>query len=220
MANSKQFRHVVLIHGAWSTSTGFNYIKEHLEANKWVSGITTVNYDARYSTMNEIIANVEEILDSLDTPTVIVGHSLGGVIALAVANHTKVVGVLTLAAPVGGIEINKWFRRMFDFFAATRSPILADICSDSDFMTWLYHELEMINFEVNHGRSDKKLDLTMLIATQGYNPSIMEPSDGVLTILCQEDNIPQWAETIRVPVNHSEILQSPVSLQALEKLLS
>lgn len=215
MANSKQFRHVVLIHGAWSTSTGFNYIKEHLEANKWVSGVTTVNYDARYSTMNEIIANVEGILDSLDTPTVIVGHSLGGVIALAVANHPRVVGVLTLAAPTGGIEINKWFRRMFDFFAATRSPILADICSDSDFMTWLYVELEN-----TYIRRSPSVKLTMLLATQGYNPSIMEPSDGVLTIRCQEDKIPIWAETIRVPVNHSEILQSPVSLQALEKLLS
>lgn len=203
--------HVLLIHGAWSTSTGFNYIHSFLRNTPGIGRITLMNYDARYSTMDEIVAHGEKILNDLNEKTIIIGHSLGGIIALALAKHKTVASVLTLAAPIGGIEVNKWFRRIFDFFSATRAPVLSDIVKDSDFMKKLHHTL--------NSSDSRKTALIMLIAGEGYNPSIMEPSDGVLTIRSQEDCIPYWADKRILKTNHSEILQFPDTINAIKELV-
>lgn len=212
--NNKKYD-ILIIHGAWSTPIGFNYIKLFLDKNPNVDKIVEANYDAKYSTMNEILSFTEGTLDNFKNPVIIIGHSLGGVVALANIDNPKVVGVLTLAAPIGGIEINRFFKKLFDFFSATRAPVLSDIVSGSNFMVDLKHKLE----DCYITRSPS-VNLVMMIASEGYNPSILEPSDGVLTIRCQEEGIPMWSEKVLVPVNHSEILQSPRVLEKLGEMLS
>jgi predicted alpha/beta hydrolase family esterase len=89
---------VVFIHGASSTPRSFAYLKHRLE----VVGAVDVAYDDA-KPAEEVVDELVQALEPSPAPATLIGHSLGGVIAVAAAQRSsKVDRVVTLASPLGG----------------------------------------------------------------------------------------------------------------------
>ena len=87
----KPTRHMVLIHGAWQGSWAFSAWTPLLQAKGWnVTAVNLPGNDAstdgeRHAHLDGYTAHVQRILESLDGPAVVVGHSGGGITASQVA---------------------------------------------------------------------------------------------------------------------------------------
>jgi len=58
------------------------------------------------------------------------------------------------------------------------------------------------------------------ITTRGFNPMIYAQNDGVITLAAQRAWTPPGAVVLEDPHNHSEILQSPLTIFSIEKALT
>ena len=168
---------IVAIHGAWSGPVSFNYLRSAVHA-RW----TAVHYDP-------LSANIDSILDRVTTdirePCWLVGHSLGGIVALRLHDHPMVQGIVTIASPLAGLRLNLMQKVM------SLSGILAEIATDSRCIRTM-HAATYVK-PVQH-----------LIATVGFNPFIYEPNDGVLPLKSQTG----WScgPVAEIATNHYEIM--------------
>jgi len=186
---------VWFIHGANASPISFSAIQDKLHDFDEFHGTEFVN--VRYDCQDPIASTVEIIADSLpsDRPIYLVGHSLGGVIAVAVSQRIKhfelnknIQGVITLASPLGG-------------------------CEGADYLQWLfphYHLFKNISTK-NRVVNDIKavgavVPTTCFITTSGNNPIYPEANDGVVTVNSQRSL--KGAKKIEVPFNHFEVLLS------------
>jgi pimeloyl-ACP methyl ester carboxylesterase len=183
------------IHGANATPTSFSAIQTKLHEFEEMDGTEFVN--VRYDCQDPIASTVEIIADSLpsDRPIYLIGHSLGGVLAVAVSQRVKhfelgkdIKGVITMASPIGG-------------------------CEGADYLQWLfphYHLFKNIstkNRVVNDIKAVGAVVPTLnFITTSGNNPIYPESNDGVVTVNSQRAL--RRAKKIEVPFNHFEVLLS------------
>jgi esterase/lipase len=197
-------RNVMMIHGAWSSRDSFNHITKMIEMylESYVRHIIYLEYNPNNESVYDAVQKANKELSSDDTETLVIGHSLGGLIALHVSDHKNCYRVITMASPLSGIKINRMFRP----FLYARAPILADIAPDSDFVRGLKKKTY-----------EKRVD--SLITTRGYNPLMTEKSDGVVSIETQEAWLPSTAVATYVSNNHYEILQSDQAFSAIRKAL-
>lgn len=202
MKNKK--RNVMFIHGAWSSCQGFNYLSNlidtHLDSK--IRHTIFFEYNPIKEAMEQIINRAYKELDKDDTETLVVGHSLGGLIALSVMDHPNCYQVVTMASPLSGIKIEK----IFQPFIYARAPILAELAPESTFIRGL-------------AKKSYKKRVDCIITTKGFNPIMLEKSDGVVTIHSQERWLPDTAITTYVSNNHYEILQSDQALTTIKKTL-
>jgi pimeloyl-ACP methyl ester carboxylesterase len=86
---------IVLVHGAWDNSTGWNDVVEQLQQHGYpviapANPLRALASDAEY---------VSSILDTIEGPVVLVGHSYGGtVITNAAVGHSNVKALVYIAA--------------------------------------------------------------------------------------------------------------------------
>jgi pimeloyl-ACP methyl ester carboxylesterase len=107
-------KHVVLIHGTWGR--GDTLADAHREFS--VRGYTVHTPTLRYHdlprdvgaamigplSVRDYADDVSELVDSLDSPPLVVGHSLGGLVAQLVAARTRHAGLVAATpAPAAGI---------------------------------------------------------------------------------------------------------------------
>lgn len=188
-------KHLLFIHGAWSTKYSFNYLIESIKKDHHVDehiiGIHHLEYDSVSENLSQLTARARKMLAKIEGEVIIVGHSLGGLIALALANMTNVSHILTASAPLSGVHIYKLFQPLLIF----RAPFLVDAAPGSNFI----HDLK---------RTTYKMPVDIIVSTKGYNPAIVEPSDGVVTIETQKKWVPDHATITMVEANHHEILQA------------
>ena len=84
-------KHMVLIHGAWQGSWAFSAWAPLLQAEGWnviavnLPGNDAASEDESHAHLAGYTAHVQRILESLDGPAVVVGHSGGGMTASQVA---------------------------------------------------------------------------------------------------------------------------------------
>jgi hypothetical protein len=184
------------IHGANATPLSFISMKARLEKDdRMPSAFTFVN--VLYDCQEPISDVVETIANKLPEgiPLYIVGPSLGGVLATAVAQRVKhfelkkdIRGVITLAAPLGG-------------------------CEGADYLQWLfphYHLFKNISTK-NRLINDMKavgavVPTLSFITTSGNNPVYPEANDGVVTVNSQRSL--RGTKKIEVAHNHFEVLLS------------
>lgn len=186
------------IHGAWSSPACFNYLKDKINT-KYET--TDFSYDCQNSRLEEIVHSASELLYQTTRPgeqVVVVGHSLGGLVALALEKEPKVSRVVTIASPLKGIRMN----RIVAEFLAYRAPILRHLVCGSSFLNKLHSD-----------HYTKPLDV--IVATRGFNPMIGEPNDGVLTIDCQEGWVPPTARLSYIPATHFDVLQHEETVKQL-----
>ncbi|RYD62756.1 MAG: alpha/beta fold hydrolase [Verrucomicrobiaceae bacterium] len=169
------------IHGLQSTHRSFNFLKSKFPEHEYVD----VMYDANES-MIRLVETLVARIESQDRPLILVGHSLGGVIAAAVATRTtKVTKVATLSSPFGGSKVASLLRWM------CMSPSLDNIHPHSALMNDIR-------------RSRVRQPTLSVVTTGGSTPLIGEDNDGVVTVASQKEiKGPIFFER---DVNHFEVL--------------
>ena len=182
---------VVAIHGAWSTSTSFNHLRGQIPAD-W----DTVDYDHATDGMWDIIRKADA---NISNPSVVIGHSLGGIAALHVHDNPLVRGIITLASPLAGLELN-----LLQIYLS-RSKLIAQIAND----THLIRDMK---------RREYPKPVLHLVANRGFNPFIYEDSDGVLPRKIQTG----WhcGEVVSIETNHYEILHHPDTVRSIGNFLA
>lgn len=155
------------------------------------------DYSKKTSDLSAIIA---ECNLKIKEPVHVVGHSLGGIIAMYMYNNSNVKSITTLASPIGGIDFHFWTNLMLP-----NNCFLHDISKHSGIITG-----------INYGKRGNKKPINHLVATKGFSPYIHEQNDGVLTVRSQVMNTVN--PIIEVPTNHHEILQHSKTVDFLNTL--
>ncbi len=85
---------IVLTHGAFHGSWCFEPLVAELEGR----GVTTALVDLPLTDLTEDAAAVTAVLDSIDGPVILLGHSYGGAVVTVAGNHRSVERLVYLAA--------------------------------------------------------------------------------------------------------------------------
>lgn len=175
---------IVYVHGAHASPTSFAWIKRGLPAHKVV--------DVAYSCDRSVDRVVDDVTARLTLergPVVLMGHSLGGVIAASVAQRVPehVSKVVTMSAPFGGVRVASVLRWVVP------APLFDDIHPRSPLLRRLHaHPIPA--------------PVMAIVTTEGGTPLITEANDGVVAVESQEA-LPGVNYT-RLPLNHFEVLLS------------
>jgi pimeloyl-ACP methyl ester carboxylesterase len=106
--------HVVLIHGTWGRGSHFHAARAAFEERGFTVHTPTLRHhelplqegSAQIATLSltDYADDLVEICESLDSPPIILGHSLGGLLAQLVAARTEHAGLIGVCpAPAAGI---------------------------------------------------------------------------------------------------------------------
>jgi pimeloyl-ACP methyl ester carboxylesterase len=106
----KKIKNVVLVHGAFSDGSGFKGL--YWELTRQGYNVTVVQNPL--TSLEDDVLATETILDRLDGPTVLAGHSWGGVVITEAGNHRNVAALVYIAAfqPDNGETAQQWFETM------------------------------------------------------------------------------------------------------------
>jgi len=93
MARNKPFN-VVLVHGGFVDGSGWKRVYETLKRDGY--SVSVVQNPT--TSLADDVAATQLVLDAQDSPSVLVGHSYGGVVITEAGNHRNVVGLVYIAA--------------------------------------------------------------------------------------------------------------------------
>lgn len=193
MIKNKNKKDLLLIHGAWSSKTIFNYLSDKLEQKcKSLGDVYHGEYCINSCSVDVISSRLYHTLELAKRDVVIVAHSMGGLLALDLECHPKVASIITVASPLDGLDLHKFIQ----MFLTYRSPNMADV-------------LRMSNYVNKIQNKEYTKPIKCVITTEGYNPAWYEKSDGVVTINSQKRWTPPNATLHYMQYNHHEIVQSP-----------
>jgi pimeloyl-ACP methyl ester carboxylesterase len=85
---------IVLVHGSGGTPATWSSVVPLLEQR----GISVAVADNPSQSLREDEATVRTLIDGVDGPVVLVGHSYGGAVITAAGTHSRVVGLVYIAA--------------------------------------------------------------------------------------------------------------------------
>lgn len=100
-----QVQNIVLVHGAFVDGSGWRGVYDRLTAD----GFNVRVSQHSTATLDGDVAAVHAILDALDGPAILAGHSYGGVVITEAGRHEKVAGLVyvTAFAPDAGESVEK-----------------------------------------------------------------------------------------------------------------
>ena len=109
-AQTMKVKNVVLVHGAFADGSGWKGIYEILTKKGY--NVTIVQNPL--SSLEDDVAATNLVLDQQDGPVILVGHSWGGSVITQAGVHSKVVGLVYVAAfqPDLGESPFTWFSSM------------------------------------------------------------------------------------------------------------
>lgn len=176
---------ILYIHGAGASSKSFNWLLEKLpkhdpiffEYSTDVSVKTAVENFHRMMNSYNLVCGYE--------PTIVIGHSLGGIIATACANNPQITKLVTLCAPFGGIKHTELLS-MFSF-----EPLFHDLRNHGPLLT----SIRNTPIQKPH---------LAIVGTKGL-PFMTEANDGAVTLASQ---MAFNVDYKMIPVNHFEVLLS------------
>ena len=107
-ANAQTVKNVVLVHGAFADGSGYKGVYEALTKQGY--HVTVVQNPL--TSLEDDVTATKLALDAQDGPTILVGHSWGGVVITQAGNHPKVAGLVYIAAfqPDNGESAFTWFQ--------------------------------------------------------------------------------------------------------------
>ena len=94
MSTGPEVRNVVLVHGGFVDGSGWQGVYDHLTADGYRVAVVQ---NPTISLAGDVAAT-HQVLDGLDGPAVLVGHSYGGVVITEAGNHPNVVALAYIAA--------------------------------------------------------------------------------------------------------------------------
>jgi pimeloyl-ACP methyl ester carboxylesterase len=185
---------ICYIHGLNSSHNSFSYME------KEVGGVAKIDYKS-YQPLELSIAQVEKQLPK-DQPLILIGHSLGGVIALEIALNKQhdVQKVVTISAPLGGSRFAFWAQYFFGGL-----PVLSDLTPYSALITRFTIETP-------------DCPVLSIISTGGALPFSPEPNDSVVSIASQKAL--KYTKKVEVKANHFEVLMHDKTFEAVRKFIS
>lgn len=158
-----------------------------------------VDYENITNDLNCVIQRIKACYANTTDHYHLVGHSLGGIIALSLSNEPWVKSITTIATPLGGLDINPMQSII------CRSSFLGEIASYSV----LIQELSLRSYvpKVQHIHS-----------ISGFSPWTLEKSDGVINLSSQR----RWSagEIHEVSANHHEIMMMPKTALLLNSFMN
>jgi pimeloyl-ACP methyl ester carboxylesterase len=140
---------IFAIHGAFSTPTIFNYARHKIKGHEW----QMFDYS---NDINDFQRVCETAMYAIDEPVHVIGHSMGGMIALFLAGHYQVQSITTIASPLDGLDVSMAQQYM------SRSSFIRDL-----------HQ-QAYPMPVQH-----------IITTRGFNPYMFDENDGVVSLTSQ-----------------------------------
>lgn len=174
---------ILFIHGAGSSENSFNYIKSKLSTkdNLWC-----YSYDMNNSDIKQNIKEINSFINTKNKEIMVVGHSLGGILALGVVDNINVKKILTISAPLGGMLVAGIYGWV------TTHSMCKDLMPHSNVLTSIKRIVKQSN-----------KPHTAIITTQG-TPFFHEENDGVVLVNSQM----AWdtPEYIKISLNHFEVL--------------
>ena len=183
---------IYFIHGLNSSSYSFAYISKELDPlNK-----TRINYNSCQSLTESVIQVAKQL--PRNEEIILVGHSLGGVIALLIAqagNHT-IKKVCTISAPLGGSKaavFARWFAKI---------PVLNDITPRAPLIRLL-------------STKEAPCPVLSIVSTGGGLATSPEPNDSVVTVASQRA-VP-YSKKVEIKANHFEVLMRDEVVQHIRK---
>jgi pimeloyl-ACP methyl ester carboxylesterase len=185
---------ILFIHGAGASNRSFNWISDHLPKFSH----SYFSYDMN-SNITECINRVNKQISDHDVPTIVVGHSLGGLMAAGVCDHPLIKKVVTMSTPLGGILSAGLYGLM------NSQPMFRDLLPYS---TVLY-DIKSRNIK---NRKPHKAFIT----THGL-PIVSEANDGVVMVSSQM----AWETPIyeKFNLNHFEVLMDKEILSQINKFI-
>lgn len=94
LAQDIGIKNIVLVHGAWADGSGWRPIYEILKAD----GYNVRIVQNPLTSLEADVAATDRVLDRLDGPAILVGHSYGGAVISEAGDHDKVVGLVYVQA--------------------------------------------------------------------------------------------------------------------------
>jgi pimeloyl-ACP methyl ester carboxylesterase len=186
--------HTVLIHGLNSSSRSFAWLGPRLPGD-----VVAVDYRS-HQPLAKSVAQVRRQLPA--GPLVLVGHSLGGVIALTLARELgpdRVHAVATVSSPVAGSRAASALSWM-----PGAPAVLSDISPSAPAIRAL--------------RAGAPCPVLSVVSTSGGLPTTPEPNDSVVTVASQAAC--PGARLVRVRANHFEVLMADETAAALARFTS
>lgn len=92
--NSLNVKNIVLVHGAWADGSSWSKIVPLLQGK----GYNVACVQHPLTSIADDVAATKRILNTQDGPTLLVGHSYGGAIITEAGDHSKVAGLIYVAA--------------------------------------------------------------------------------------------------------------------------
>ncbi|WP_404801223.1 alpha/beta hydrolase [Acuticoccus sediminis] len=93
-ASADPIRNIVLVHGAWVDGSGWKAVYDRLVED----GFHVLAVQEGESSFSGDVAATRRVLDLMDGPTILVGHSYGGSIITEAGVHPNVAGLVYVAA--------------------------------------------------------------------------------------------------------------------------
>lgn len=176
------------IHGAFSTPNAFNYITLNSK-HVW----KFVDYSDKKIGIEDII---DELNKKINQDTIIVGHSLGGVMGCMLLENKHVKGVITIASPLGGIYINR-------FIAVYMAKnFVSEMKQNGKIVKRVQEVIDSTDKQVYN-----------IVTSKGYNPFLVNPNDGVIEISSQ---VMSPHQKVYIPAGHNEVMTTPELVRTLD----
>ncbi len=184
--------HLVYIHGAFASAASFTRLAEKVPVH--TSAYETYSVS---DSLEDVIQGVSERITAEGKLTYLVAHSLGGLIAMSVAQQNPLIeGVFTMSSPFGGSRVAdalRWFNshQLYRSLNAN-GPVIRKVQANPP-----------------------PCPVRSVITTVGNNPMMFEPNDGVVGLKSQMAL--DYGDKIQVPLNHFEVLMADTTVSLLKE---
>jgi pimeloyl-ACP methyl ester carboxylesterase len=151
MSNDTRPDTIVLVHGFWVTPRSWEGWIDHYEKKGYkVLAPAYPGFDVEVEALNAdptpieqvtipaIVARIEAIIDGLDRPPILMGHSAGGAIVQILLDHGRgAVGVALNSAPTEGVKVAP-LSQLKSTFPVFKNPANRHRAVGLDFDEWRY----------------------------------------------------------------------------------
>ena len=184
---------ICFIHGLNSSHHSFAYLAKELGA------VAKIDYNS-YQSLALSVAQVVKQLPK-NEPLILIGHSLGGVIAMliATAGTHDVQKVVTISSPLAGSRAAVYAR-----WVVPGLQVLGDITPHSMYMKLIES-------------AEPPCPVLSIVSTGGSLPTSNEPNDSVVTVASQKAL--KYAKKVEVKANHFEVLLHDKTIETVRKFV-
>ena len=209
---------ILLVHGAWADGSCWSDVVAQLQAR----GYTVTAPQFPETSLADDVTRLRQVLDLLNGPTLVVGHSYGGQIMTALGEETSnVVGLVYIAA--FGLDHGETIGALLQ--AGPPTPALAHLKIDSRGFAWLPEDDFVGHFAAD---IDPRKAKVMYAVQQALSASTLEDVMGVpawkalptwYLVAADDQAIPPDAErafakrmgatTVEIQSNHCAMVSHP-----------